>query len=127
MDDVSVSSLVPKELEHITAEEFMKRFGDVVDANMTAKSAKAAENGNVLRFVGEVDVVANKAEVKLAEFPKSHPFAGLSGADNILEIETRRYGPDGSSTSLIIRSPGAGADVTAAGVYGDIIALSKSK
>eukprot|EP00578_Thalassiosira_sp_NH16_P025498 CAMPEP_0181100536 /NCGR_PEP_ID=MMETSP1071-20121207/13246_1 /TAXON_ID=35127 /ORGANISM="Thalassiosira sp., Strain NH16" /LENGTH=372 /DNA_ID=CAMNT_0023183273 /DNA_START=291 /DNA_END=1409 /DNA_ORIENTATION=+ len=127
LEDVSVESLVPRELEDVDADEFMARFGDVVDARMTARSVEAATRGNVLRFVGEVDVRAGRAEVKLAEFPKTHPFAGLSGADNILEIETRRYGPEGSSTPLIIRGPGAGAAVTAAGVYGDIVALSKAK
>lgn len=126
LEDVSIESLVPTELEDVAAEEFMNRFGEG-DAGMTEKAAEADANGNVLRFVGEVDLKARKAEVRLAEFPKTHPFAGLSGADNILEIETARYGPEGSSTPLIIRGPGAGAGVTAAGVYGDIIALAKSK
>ncbi|KAL7531758.1 hypothetical protein ACHAXR_004215 [Thalassiosira sp. AJA248-18] len=126
LEDVSIESLVPEELENVSAEEFMKRFGEG-DAAMSEKAAKADAEGKVLRFVGEVDVKSQKAEVKLAEFPRSHPFAGLSGADNILEIETQRYGPEGSSTPLIIRGPGAGAAVTAAGVYGDIIALAKSK
>ena len=128
LEDVSIESLVPPHLspEKVTAAEFMQRFGEG-DAGMIEKAAKAAAAGKVLRFVGEVDVDARKAGVKLAEFPRSHPFAGLSGADNILEIETRRYGPAGSSTPLIIRGPGAGAAVTAAGVYGDIIAISKSK
>lgn len=115
LEDVSIESLVPHHLKDVTAEEFMKRFGEG-DASMIEKAAKADAGGNVLRFVGEVDVKAHKAQVKLAEFPKSHPFAGLSGADNILEIETRRYGPEGTSTPLIIRGPGAGASVTAAGV-----------
>lgn len=127
LEDVEVESLVPAELEGVSATEFMERFGSVVDASMSRKASEAASRGNVLRFVGEVDVRSKKASVKLAEFSASHPFAGLSGADNILEIETRRYGPEGSSTPLIIRGPGAGADVTAAGVFGDIIALSKSK
>ncbi|KAL9187867.1 hypothetical protein ACHAXT_006245 [Thalassiosira profunda] len=126
LEDVSVESLVPKELEDVSAEEFMKRFGEG-DASMSEKATKAEANGNVLRFVGGVDVGAKEAYVRLAEFPKSHPFAGLSGADNILEIETMRYGPEGSSTPLIIRGPGAGAAVTAAGVYGDIIALAKAR
>lgn len=126
LEDVSIESLVPKDLEGVSADEFTKRFGEA-DAGIAEKAANADADGMVLRFVGEVDVDAKKAEVKLAEFSKSHPFAGLSGADNILEIETKRYGPKGSSTPLIIRGPGAGAAVTAAGVYGDIIAMSKSK
>mmetsp|Transcript_19259 Transcript_19259/g.24828 ORF Transcript_19259/g.24828 Transcript_19259/m.24828 type:complete len:349 (+) Transcript_19259:160-1206(+) len=126
LQDVSIESLVPAELESCSADEFMAKFKDH-DAKMTDMAAKAAADGNVLRFVGSVDVPSKKAEVKLAAFSKSHPFAGLSGADNILEIQTSRYGPLGSSTPLIIRGPGAGADVTAAGVYGDIIAIASTK
>lgn len=126
LDDVSVESLVPKALEGCSAEEFMANFPEN-DARMAELSSKAAAEGKVLRFVGAVDVPSKTAEVKLAAFPKSHPFAGLAGADNILEIISKRYGPLGSSTPLIIRGPGAGAQVTAAGVYGDIIALACSK
>ena len=126
LEDVSVESLVPAELEACSADEFMAKFKDH-DAKIASLAAKAAADGNVLRFVGAVDVPSKQAYVKLAAFSKSHPFAGLSGADNILEIQTARYGPLGSSTPLIIRGPGAGADVTAAGVYGDIIAIAKTK
>eukprot|EP00566_Odontella_aurita_P020615 CAMPEP_0113532958 /NCGR_PEP_ID=MMETSP0015_2-20120614/4341_1 /TAXON_ID=2838 /ORGANISM="Odontella" /LENGTH=355 /DNA_ID=CAMNT_0000431963 /DNA_START=88 /DNA_END=1155 /DNA_ORIENTATION=- /assembly_acc=CAM_ASM_000160 len=126
LEDVSVESLVPKTLVGCSADEFMAKFHEN-DSLLADLSSKAAADGNVLRFVGAVDVPSKKAEVKLAAFPKSHPFAGLSGADNILEIKSERYGPLGSSTPLIIRGPGAGAQVTAAGVYGDIIALASSK
>merc|ERR1712216_288978 len=51
--------------------------------------------------------------------------ATLSGADNIFEIKTARYGPTGGSTPLIVRGPGAGAAVTAAGVFGDIVGLQR--
>lgn len=126
LEDVSVESLVPKALEKCSAEDFMAKFHEN-DSHMAELSSKAAAEDKVLRFVGAVDVSSKKAEVKLTAFPKSHPFAGLSGADNILEIKSKRYGPLGSSTPLIIRGPGAGAQVTAAGVYGDIITLACSK
>jgi aspartokinase/homoserine dehydrogenase 1 len=61
--------------------------------------------------------------VELAKFSKTHPFAGLEGADNIVEIQTARYGAEGESTPLIIRGPGAGAQVTAGGVFGDVCKL----
>jgi homoserine dehydrogenase len=93
---------------------------------MVQAAAKASKNGCVLRFVGQVDVKARSASVRLVEFPEAHPFATLSGADNIFEIKTARYGPAGGSTPMIIRGPGAGAAVTAAGVFGDIVALAKN-
>ncbi|KAL9189463.1 hypothetical protein ACHAXT_009138 [Thalassiosira profunda] len=126
LEDVEIESLVPDNLKDVSPEEFLRRFGEG-DAAMAARAAKADAAGNVLRFVGEVDVVTQKATAKLAEFPKSHPFAGLSGADNIIEIVTKRYGPEMASTPLIVRGPGAGAYVTAAGVYGDVVSLFNSK
>ena len=124
LSDVDVESMVPSDLESCSTDEFMKRFHEN-DESMAQRARAAAETGAVLRFVGCVDVANNKASVSLATFPNTHPFATLSGADNIFEIRSARYGPTGSSTPLIIRGPGAGAEVTAAGVYGDIVQLAK--
>jgi homoserine dehydrogenase len=124
LSDVDVESMVPSDLELCSTDEFMKRFHEN-DESMAQRARAAAETGAVLRFVGCVDVANNKASVSLATFPNTHPFATLSGADNIFEIRSARYGPTGSSTPLIIRGPGAGAEVTAAGVYGDIVQLAK--
>lgn len=77
----------------------------------------------MLRFVGKVDVEAKTGSVELAKFPSTHPFAGLQGADNIIEIQTMRYSDEMDSTPLIIRGPGAGAHVTAGGVFGDLCKL----
>lgn len=74
----------------------------------------------VLRFVGVVDVVNEKGEVKLRRYKKDHPFAQLSGSDNIIAFTTTRY----MEQPLIVRGPGAGAQVTAAGVFSDILRLA---
>ena len=58
----------------------------------------------------------------LQEYPESHPFAGLSGSDNIFAFHTQRYSPQ----PLVIRGPGAGAAVTAAGVFTDILEAATS-
>jgi aspartokinase/homoserine dehydrogenase 1 len=55
-------------------------------------------------------------------YPSSHPFAQLSGSDNLVVFTTRRYG----FTPLSVRGPGAGAQVTAAGVFGDMLAILRS-
>lgn len=123
--DVKVESMVPSHLESCSPDEFMRRLAEN-DAAMEDREKKASEEGCVLRFVGRVDTVTREASVSLAKFSKSHPFATLSGADNIFEMKTARYGPSGKSTPLIIRGPGAGADVTAGGVFGDIVALAKN-
>ena len=54
-------------------------------------------------------------------YPLSHPFAGLSGSDNLITFTTSRY----NSQPLVVRGPGAGAEVTAAGVFGDMLAIAK--
>ena len=80
----------------------------------------ADERGEVLRFVGLADVQEGVYECALKSYPKDHPFAGLSGADNIIMCTTQRY----SNTPLIVRGPGAGAEVTAAGIFSDLLRLS---
>lgn len=75
----------------------------------------------VLRFVGIVDVKANEGSVKLVRLPKSDPFAQLSGTDNIIAFTSSRYS---KNQRLIVRGPGAGAEVTAAGVFSDLLRLA---
>merc|ERR1712066_1120030 len=78
------------------------------------EEAEAA--GEVLRFVGAVDVKKGTASVKLGRYPKDHPFAGTQFADNIVAFDTKWYDP----RPLVVQGPGAGAAVTAAGVFSDI-------
>ena len=122
LDDVDVQSLVPAELEGCDADTYVKRLPEF-DSLIAAQAAEAEAEGKVLRFVGKVDAVKGTGTVELAKFDKSHPFAGLQGADNILEIQSMRYSDEMSSTPLIIRGPGAGAQVTAGGVFGDLCKL----
>ena len=71
-------------------------------------------------YVGVVDAQSGKGSVELRRYPKSHPFAQLQGSDNIISFTTARY----FKQSLIIRGPGAGAEVTAAGVFSDLLRLA---
>jgi len=122
LDDVDVQSLVPAELEDCDVAEYERRLPEF-DGVIAEQAAAAAAEGKVLRFVGKVDAEKGTGSVELAKFDASHPFAGLQGADNILEISTARYSDEMSSTPLIIRGPGAGAQVTAGGVFGDLCKL----
>lgn len=74
----------------------------------------------MLRFLGKVDMQTRVASAELALCDKSHPFAQLSGSDNIVAFYTKRY----SVQPLVVRGPGAGAEVTAGGVFTDILHLS---
>lgn len=80
---------------------------------------KAAQEGQVLRFVGTYDATTDTCEASLQAFSKNHAFANLRGTENIICFETERY----SDPVLTVKGPGAGPVVTAAGVLGDLIQL----
>ncbi|KAG5458881.1 MAG: homoserine dehydrogenase, partial [Olpidium bornovanus] len=112
---LDVASLVPKPLENAgTAEEFMNRLPEF-DDEFARKAQDAAERGHVLRYVGFVDVEKGVSGVRLESYPPTHPFAALSGSDNIIAFTTDRF-----PSPLVIRGAGAGAAVTAFGVLSDI-------
>ncbi|XAR72382.1 Homoserine dehydrogenase [Bertholletia excelsa] len=120
ISDIPVQSLVPEPLRgSASADEFLKRLPQY-DKDMNQKLHDAEIAGEVLRYVGVVDVVNQKGVVELGRYKKDHPFAQLSGSDNIIAITTQRY----KQQPLIIRGPGAGAEVTAGGVFSDILRLA---
>lgn len=112
-----VQSLIPKELESVkSGDEFMDKLHEF-DSQMEETKNKAEKAGKVVRFVGSIDVTKKQVKVGLEEFEKTHPIAALKGSDNIISFYTKRYG----SNPLIIQGAGAGGDVTAMGVTGDLI------
>lgn len=128
LEDVPVQSLVPLPLQawapqkgEVVADAFINEM-KAFDGEAAARLADADANGNVLRFVGVVDVKNQKVSVELRQYPKSHPFAGTQWADNICAFNTERYTPQ----PLVVQGPGAGAAVTAAGIYADFLKIAKS-
>ena len=113
-DDVALEALVPGLEEGL--DPAIAAFAPVVSARI----ADAADRGSVLRYVARID--ADGVSVGLREVPASGPIGSLQGPDNILVFQTRRY-PD---YPLVIRGPGAGAEVTAAGVLGDLLKIAQS-
>jgi homoserine dehydrogenase len=83
---------------------------------------EAANEGKVVRFVGSIDVGSQSVKVGLEKFDASHPIAALKGSDNIINFYTKRYG----SNPLIIQGAGAGGEVTAMGVTGDLLKVLRS-
>lgn len=120
LDDVDVQSLVPAELAALDAEAFMARL-DELDAPMAAQLAMARAEGGVLRHVASLDR-AGRASVKLAVLPAAHPFAHTRLTDNVVQFTTRRY----HDNPLLVQGPGAGPEVTAAGVFGDLLRIAES-
>ena len=118
--DVPVQSLVPEPLRGVaSADEYMRRLPEH-DAAMAALIAEADAAGEVLRYVGIVDPGPAGSRVELRRYPKTHPFASLSGSDNMMSFTTKRY----TTQPLFVRGPGAGAEVTAGGVFADLLRLA---
>ncbi|MFN3588646.1 MAG: bifunctional aspartate kinase/homoserine dehydrogenase I [Spirosomataceae bacterium] len=78
----------------------------------------AQAEGNVLRFVATLE--EGKAKVSLKTIGKEHPFFSLAGSENIVSFTTERY----KYNPLVVKGPGAGAEVTAMGVFADIMSIS---
>lgn len=120
LEDLPVSSLVPGPLADVSVADFLAKLPEH-DGDMAAQLAEAQASGEVLRYVGKYDASSDECSITLARYPASHPFAALNGTDNIIQIRTERY----NELPLIIRGPGAGPDVTAAGCVADMLQLAR--
>jgi aspartokinase/homoserine dehydrogenase 1 len=118
MADVQVEGLVPDELVGCGVEEFMARLPES-DAGMAATLSDARSKGQVLRYVGRIDA-GGRATVGLTRLDARHAFANIALTDNVVRFATRRY----CNNPLIVQGPGAGPEVTAAGVFSDLLRLS---
>jgi bifunctional aspartokinase / homoserine dehydrogenase 1 len=118
LDDVEVSGLVPTGLEAGSAEEFLKNLAQHDDEMFRLFEAARARN-EVLRFVGSIDAEA-RCSVSLRSLDLDHPFARGRHTDNIVMFETDRY----KTNRLVVQGPGAGPEVTAGGVFADVLRLA---
>lgn len=118
LEQLSISSLVPEALAEGSAEDFLDGLA-AHDGGFAERLEAAEAVGEVLRYVGSVDLGSGEGEVALQSFPRQHPFATIALTDNIIQFETERY----CDNPLIIRGPGAGPEVTAAGIFADVLRL----
>jgi bifunctional aspartokinase / homoserine dehydrogenase 1 len=118
ISDVEVTGLVPKSLQNVGLDEFMKRLQEF-DDDMSAMLADARKRQQVLRYVGRIDA-AGRATVGLTHLEAKHAFANIALTDNVVRFATRRY----CDNPLIVQGPGAGPEVTAGGVFSDLLRLS---
>lgn len=88
------------------------------DERLEKRRQKAAAEGKKLRYIAKVE--DGKAIVSLQAVDADHPFYSLSGSDNIISFTTQRY----FERPLVVKGPGAGAEVTSAGVFAEIISIS---
>jgi aspartokinase/homoserine dehydrogenase 1 len=116
LKDIRVENLVPLSLRHLSRDRFLEKL-TVVDGTFQRRYERANSHGCVLRYVAKLE--GHWGSAGLVEVPTHHPFALTKGSDNILAFTTDRY----SRTPLIVQGPGAGAEVTAAAVFSDILKL----
>jgi bifunctional aspartokinase / homoserine dehydrogenase 1 len=115
--EVEVESLVPKKLvSGKFSPLFFARLAQY-DSGMLTRFRRAQSRGAVLRYVGTLE--RGRARAGIKAFPRDHPIAATKGSDNIIAFTTKRY----ARTPLVVQGPGAGADVTAMGVFSDILKL----
>ncbi|MEO6971032.1 MAG: ACT domain-containing protein [Chthoniobacterales bacterium] len=118
LDDVRIESLVPESLRESSLEEFLERLPEHDEA-MVDLLSRARDRGEVLRYVGMINP-GQQCSVELKSYSQAHAFAGTSGSDNIVAFTTQRY----HTQSLIVQGPGAGPEVTAGGVFADLLRLA---
>jgi len=117
LKDIAVENLVPENCRgEMTMDEFYMNLARH-DASFEELRKQAAEKKEKLRYLAVLE--NGRTDIRLASVGESHPFYSLSGSDNIILLTTERY----HERPMVIRGPGAGAEVTAAGVFADIIRI----
>ncbi len=120
LEDITVNPFLTKEnLKSSTVNQFYKTL-KADEAHFQKIYAAATANGCRLKYVATFK--DGKASVGLQEIPSNHPFYHLEGKDNIVMFYTERY----PEQPMIIKGAGAGADVTASGLFADIIRIGNN-
>lgn len=119
IDDIKVESLYPKTMRSISKDEFMTRLPEL-DKSYLGQVEHARSNNQVLRYVATITPTTCTVELKPVDNASS--LGRLRGTDNIIVIQTARY----NQTPMVIQGPGAGLEVTATGLFGDILEATKT-
>ncbi|GAB1597054.1 homoserine dehydrogenase family protein [Lysobacter claricitrinus] len=118
MEDVDVESLVPAHLRDVPRDAFLAQL-DALDTPMQARFDAARAGGRSLRYVASFD--GRDARVGLSTPGPDDATAHGRLTDNLIRFRTRRY----ADNPLVVQGPGAGPEVTAAGVFGDVLAIAQ--
>ena len=116
-EEVEKHLFVPNEFFDGSLDDFWKNIPSL-DADFEARRKQLEEQGKHWRFVAKLE--NGKGIVSLQEVEKTHPFYNLEGSNNIILLTTERY----NEYPMMIQGYGAGASVTAAGVFADIIGIA---
>jgi bifunctional aspartokinase / homoserine dehydrogenase 1 len=117
LKDIEIENLVPEKCRgEMKVDEFFNKLPSF-NADFDKLRDQAQNKNEKLRYMAILE--GGKAKVSLASVGVSHPFYSLAGSDNIILLTTERY----KERPMVIRGPGAGAEVTAAGVFADVIRI----
>ncbi len=116
---IVVTPLLPAECASLSLDEFW-RWLPSLDADFAGRQATAASQGQRLCYLARAE--GGAAAVGLEAVAAGHPCASLSGTDNLIAFSTDRY----NATPLVVRGPGAGPHVTAAGVFADVLRAART-
>lgn len=115
--DITSEPFLPEDCFRGSLDDFWKKI-EKQDAGFEERRQKLEKEGKKLRFVAGMN--QGKAGVGLQEVASDHPFYSLEGSNNIIMITTERY----KDHPMIIKGYGAGAEVTAAGLFADVIRIA---
>lgn len=119
LNDIENQSFLSKESLNAPSNEVFFELLKKEEPRFQALFKSAADNGAELKYVAQLK--NGKAKVGLQQVTSKHPFFNLSGSDNIVLFYTDRY----KEQPLIIKGAGAGAEVTASGIFADVIRIGK--
>jgi aspartokinase/homoserine dehydrogenase 1 len=119
--EVEIESMLPKScLNAKTVDDFYQTL-QAENSFFEDMKMQAEESRKVLRYIGKLE--NGKVKIGLQMVDETHPFYALSGSDNIISFITDRY----KERPMVVKGPGAGAEVTAAGVFADIVQVGANK
>ena len=120
-EDIEVQNLVPEEARNGSDIEEFFEILKKHDDDFEALRSKAEANDKKLCYIARFE--NGRGVVKLEQISRDHPFFGLDGSDNIMALYTRYY----KESPMVIKGPGAGANVTSGGIVADILRVVSTK
>lgn len=119
LENIPTESLYPEVLQKYSVNEFLEKIS-FVDKDVASRVRIAQQKGNVLKYIARIN--CNTQSVGIQEVPAKSDIGSLEGPDNIIVLKTKRY----DKNPLVVKGPGAGLEVTAAGVFSDILKIIRT-
>lgn len=114
-EDVKLGGILPDACIHAASVDDFYRELEAANDYFNELKSDANQRNKVLRYIGKLE--DGQVSIALEMVDQAHPFFALSGSDNIISFTTERY----KERPLVVKGPGAGAEVTAAGVFADLV------